>query len=124
MPDKPSIAKRTILHGIGLILTTIGTGVAAHFAEVGAWLQQHPSLATGVSAGVAAILYGWGLLTVSLWRKDSKRSKIREAKELGRPICGCTEAGEIMLATDWGTSFLRDHECPICKSKQQVKIRD
>lgn len=124
MSDKPSNAKQIALHGIsGALAGLAATGVGL-LVPIGKWMQSNTSTVAVIFGLAGTMLYAWAVLPVSLWRKDSKRSKIREAKELGRPICGCTEAGQIMLATDWGTSFWRDHECPLCKSKQQVKIRD
>ena len=124
MPDSPSNAKKYALRGLGGVLTTVGAGLAAHVTEIGQLLQKHPSLAIGLAAGGGAILYAWALWTYSLWRAASKFGRIEAARKAGRPICGCTETGEIMLVTPEGTSFWQNYECPKCDLTQQVKVRD
>jgi hypothetical protein len=85
------------LSGLGTLLLA---GLAAYLA--------HRSNSTGEVAvrkdtliGIAS--FGVGLLGwLSSWwvvylRRDTKRERVRHAKDTGRRICPCTETGEIML---------------------------
>jgi hypothetical protein len=61
------------------------------------------------AAGVTIALTS-GLLsyTIQLWRRDRKRERVKFAADIGRPICGCTETGEIALDCKGGA------KCPKC----------
>jgi hypothetical protein len=68
-------------------------------------------------------LSGWVVSSVvvlaayvyQLRKRDSKRERIKFAKEMGRRICPCTEEGEIMLLKDSGIPA-NEYECPRCKA--------
>ena len=74
-----------------------------------AWLLR-------VLGSAVAVALAWGSYTYQLWQRDSKRARIKFAKEMGRQICGCTETGEIMLLDTEDTTPARVYVCPVCKS--------
>jgi len=74
-----------------------------------------------------ALLVGIVSYTYQLWRRDSKRARIKFAKEMGRQICGCTDTGEIMLLDTKDTTPSRVFVCPKCKAffidMKDLKVR-
>ena len=76
------------------------------------------SLSNLIAIGAAMVVLT-GSLAVRYWLRDTKRAQVKFAKDMGRPICGCTPAGEIMIQQSvYGTRLA--FECPRCKSVEKT----
>jgi len=58
-------------------------------------------------------------------RRDRKRERIRFAREMGRPVCGCTTDGSVMLIDPKKSDqFQKIYVCQICGDKNVVGVFD
>jgi len=58
---------------------------------------------------------------VVYWRRDQKRERIRFAREMGRPVCGCTTEGVIpVIDPTKSDSIHKIYVCPLCGDKTAV----
>jgi hypothetical protein len=84
------------LSGLGtLLLAALGVYASHHTTNTGEVAVPKELLVdTAVVVGLLVLwLVSW---LVVFWRRDTKRARIRFARESGRHICPCTEVGEIM----------------------------
>jgi hypothetical protein len=61
-----------------------------------------------------ALLLVWASWTYDLWKKDSKRNRIKEALAMKRRLCACTESGEIMTYHHGIMHDVEVYSCPNC----------
>ena len=72
-------------------------------------LVEELLLATG------GLLFSVGAVAFSYWKKCQPIEKIEAARKAGRPICGCTEDGVIMLLDAKRSDRRGLFICPLCK---------
>lgn len=111
------------LTGIGGVLSALGAGLALRASEIGEAITKHPGLAAAIAAGVWTILYGWAVWSYYLWKRDSKRERVKDALEKGRLVCPCTETGEVMTYHHSNThgSTIAYWACPNCENCELVQ---
>lgn len=80
-----------------LLGATIGLShLAGDTGTVSLKIEQVVQLCGAVGSLFVGILaFAW-----IYWLRDSHREKIRFYGEFGRPICGCTERGELMVVKE------------------------
>ena len=78
-----------------LLLAVLGVYASHHTTNIGeVALPKELVVDTAVVVGLSVLwLVSW---LVVFWRRDTKRARVRFARESGRKICSCTEVGEIM----------------------------
>ena len=75
-------------------------------------LPASPTLAIVTAFG--ALLLVWASWTYDLWKKDSKRNRVKEALAMKRKLCACTESGEIMIYHHGIMDGIEVYSCPNC----------
>ena len=91
-----------ILHSawLAFLVPLIGSAAAwlglLQVTPTGTWVVQQ----TTASALIALVLFvvsSLGIRVFQFWYHDRKRTRIKEAHDMGRTICPCSEIGEIMI---------------------------
>jgi hypothetical protein len=115
--ESPSIPP--LLRGALGFLGVSGAALASWaVAPSGDWTLPAKVLAPiGTAAGSLVLI--WVSWTYRLWKRDDKRIRVREAVELGRPVCTCTDDGEIMLLKR-ETGYPAHYRCPKCGLYQRI----
>jgi predicted RNA-binding Zn-ribbon protein involved in translation (DUF1610 family) len=117
--EPPTIDKSAIITGLcTLLCTVLGIWLSGRLSPQGD-LPLSKATLSSIGSGAATVFLGLLAYTYQLWRRDRKRERIRFAREMGRHICGCTEAGEIMLLKQTPTPG-REYVCPKCGEFQIV----
>lgn len=80
-------------------------------------------LAADILIGMGGLLFSMFLFALSLWLKLQPVERIEAAYRQGRPICHCTELGEIMLLDKTLEKVtVKRYVCPKCGDIQGRKI--
>jgi hypothetical protein len=95
MPEWLSIYKKEARSSLlTLILLSLGWGLPEAVSPSGQ-MTLTKEQALKVVGVMVALVIGIFSYTYQLWQRDRKRERVRFAREHGRPICPCTETGEI-----------------------------
>jgi len=78
---------------------------------------QQASAILGALMGIVGVWASW---TYSLWKSNAKRERIKAANSQGRPICHCTESGEIMTQHHALEHSIDVYACPACTNLEIV----
>lgn len=122
MSDTPTSPGTIAKHAIGLLVSTIAAGLSTRLPDIGHHIEQHPKATFGVAAAAGMMLYAWAAWTFHLWKRDSKRERVAAARAQGRPVCNCTDTGEIMRYLEAKhRADLNFYRCPACGRNQFSK---
>ena len=115
MPDDkntfsiPPIAKRA-----GGLLVVAAATFLAYLATPKGDLTLSLKVLAPLSTAFLGVLGTWASWTYLLWKRDSKRERIKEAYGMGRLICHCDETGEIMTLHHGVVVPVEAYACPQC----------
>lgn len=93
-------------HGLGSVL--------AYLATPKGDLTLPLKVLAPLSTAFLGVLGAWASWTYLLWKRDSKRERIKEAHGLGRRLCPCSESGEIMTLHNGVMDGIEAYSCPNC----------
>jgi hypothetical protein len=99
---------------IALLTAAIGI-LANHLIGQSGLVQLPATTATDILLSGAALLFAVGGVAYSYWKKFQPEERIERARKAGRPVCDCTETGEIMvLLLKESNELLKTYECRKC----------
>jgi hypothetical protein len=123
MKDSPKLDVGLIVTGLStLLIAGLSIWTASKLSPKGELpIPEHILWEAGSAIGV--IYLGLISYTYQLWRRDRKRERVRFAREMGRPVCGCTTDGAVMLVDPkQSNQFEKVYVCPICRDKTVIGV--
>jgi hypothetical protein len=105
----PPLAKRAG----GLLVVVVAT-VVSWLATPTGDLRLPLKLLAPLAMAFLGVLAAWASWTYHLWKRDSKRERIKEAHRMGRRLCACSETGEIMTLHYATKHSIEVYCCPRC----------
>lgn len=105
-----------------IALPTAAIGIVVnHLIGQSGKVELPPTIATDILLSGAALLFSVCGVAYSYWKKCQPGERIEAARKQGRPICGCTEDGVIMLLDAKRSDRRPLYVCPLCKWEELAK---
>lgn len=106
--------KTLVLSGLLTLIPLVVGSVLAHYTDKQGLLQLHKDTVFQILGGIGTVMFGLALLLFAALKKIRKKEMVSWAKSQGRPICECTDTGEIMRVTPESASKigLVVYKCP------------
>lgn len=103
-----------LLKGVLIFLGVSVSAGIAYLTSPSGDLILPASLTLAIMTAFGALLLVWSSWTYNLWKKDSKRNRVKEAHAMRRRLCACTESGEIMTYHHGIMDEIEVYSCPNC----------
>jgi hypothetical protein len=105
----PLLAKR-----VGGLLLVAGATFLVWSATPSGDLTLSLKALAPLSTAFLGVLVAWAAWTYSLYKKDQKWTRVKEAHGMGRRLCACSEIGEIMTLHHAVRHSVEVYCCPRC----------
>jgi hypothetical protein len=102
-------------------LLTAGIGILVnHLIGQSGKVELPPTIAIDILLSFAALLFSVGAVAYSFWKKCQPSEKIEAARRQGRPVCGCTVDGVVMLLDAKHSDRRKLYVCPSCNDETLI----
>lgn len=109
-----------VLSGAAKALAIVVLSAVGWWAGPSQVLQIPAQPASAILCALMGIVGVCATWTYSLWKANTKRERVKAARSEGRPICHCTESGEIMIQHHAVAHSIDVYACPVCTNIEVV----
>ena len=120
MSDETPTSMPPLLRGVLVFLGVSASTASAWLATPTGDLLLSAKLLAPVATAFGALLLLWASWTYSLWKRDSKWERSKDARAQGRLMCDCTKSGEIMTQHHALGHSMDVYACPVCTNIEVV----